>query len=69
MEKSTAVIQGSSVKKLLDSMIGASLIVFPFLKNSYRPVSLSGCSIIMPRIGGGWVSAFFVMLRDRKQVR
>ena len=26
-------------EKLLDSMIDASLIVFPFLKNSYRPAS------------------------------
>ena len=26
-----------------------------------------GCSIITSRIGGGWVSAFFVMLRDAKQ--
>ena len=26
-----------------------------------------GCSIITLRIGGGWVSAFFVMLRDGKQ--
>ena len=69
MEKSPAVIRRFSVKKLLDSMIGASLIVFLFLKNSYRPVSLRGCSITMPRIGGGWVSALFVMLRERKQGR
>ena len=26
-----------------------------------------GCSIITSRIGSGWVSGFFVMLRDRKQ--
>ena len=26
-----------------------------------------GCSIIMSRIGSGWVSALFVMLRDGKQ--
>ena len=26
-----------------------------------------GCSIITSRIGGGWVSALFVMLRDGKQ--
>ena len=29
-------------------------------------VSYRGCSIITSRIGGGWVSAFFVMLRDGK---
>ena len=30
-------------------------------------LTLRGCSIITSRIGGGWVSAFFVMLRDGKQ--
>ena len=29
--------------------------------------SIRGCSIITSRIGGGWVSAFFVMLRDGKR--
>ena len=36
-------------------------------QNSFCNVSVindSGCSIITSRIGGGWVSAFFVMLRD-----
>ena len=28
---------------------------------------IRGCSIITLCIGGGWVSAFFVMLRDGKQ--
>ena len=28
---------------------------------------LRGCSIITSHIGGGWVAAFFGMLRDGKQ--
>ena len=39
MEKSTVVNRRFSVKKFLDSMIGAFLMVFPCFKNSYRPVS------------------------------
>ena len=35
--------------------------------NKLKMNSLGGCSITASRIGGGWVSAFFVMLRDGKQ--
>ena len=42
-EKSTVVNQRFSLKKFLESMIGAFLIVFPFFKNSYRPASDMTC--------------------------
>ena len=42
-EKSTVVNQGFSLKKFLESMIGAFQIVFPFYKNSYRPASDMTC--------------------------
>ena len=42
-QKSTAVNRIFSVKKLLDSMIGAFLIVFPFSKKSCRPASDITC--------------------------
>ena len=45
MELSTIVDWRFSVKKLLESMTGAFLIVFPFLKNSYTPVSDMTCFI------------------------
>ena len=44
-EKSTAVGQRFYVKKFLDSMIVAFLIVLPFFKNNYRPASDMACFI------------------------
>ena len=39
------IVSGGRLKKLLDSTIGAFLIVFPFLKNSYTPISDMTCFI------------------------
>ena len=44
MEKSTAVDRRFSVKKFLDSILDAFIIVFPYFKNSYRPASDMTCS-------------------------
>ena len=41
--------------------------VHDFFKKNISHVK--GCSIIISRIGGGWLSASFVMLRDGKQGR
>ena len=38
-----------------------------FLESVHYEETHRGCSIITSRIGNGWVSAFFVMLRDGKQ--
>ena len=38
-----------------------------FVLTSCLAVVVRDCSIITSPIGGGWVSAFFVMLRDGKQ--
>ena len=43
MEKSTAVDRRFSGKKVLDSMIDAFLIVFPFFRKSCRPASDMTC--------------------------
>ena len=42
-EKSTVVNREFSLKKFLESMIGAFQIVVPFYKNSYRPTSDMTC--------------------------
>ena len=62
---STAVNWRLSVKKLLKSMIGAFLIVFPFLKNSYSPVPDMMCFIDIylrvKRTEHKWGITYFVL--------
>ena len=43
MEKSTALNGRFSVKRFLDFLIDAFLIVFPYFKDSYRPASDVNC--------------------------
>ena len=43
MEKSMSVDKRFSVKKFLDSIVDALIIVFPYFINSYRPTSDMAC--------------------------
>ena len=65
IEKSMVVNRRFSIKKFLDSIIGAFIIVFPFLKNNYKPASDMTCFtdsyLTVKRTEHKWGIRYFVI--------